>query len=112
MRNEEGKLDDLFRRYRAACPEPEISPEFMPSLWRRIEARQNFWSAFGRFSKPVTTASAAVCLVLLALNVFFTPAGFNSAPTYADALMADHSAERTYYAEALHSSSPDFLPGR
>jgi len=36
----ESKLATLWMRYREACPDPEPSPEFMPELWRRIEARR------------------------------------------------------------------------
>ncbi|HEY7211897.1 MAG TPA: hypothetical protein VH477_16615 [Bryobacteraceae bacterium] len=105
-------LDDLFERYRAACPEVEPGPNFMPSLWQKIEARQSFWSVFGRFGKRLTTASAALCLLLLALNLFFSPGALNVIPTYADALMADHSAESTDYGEAIRSNTPEAPPER
>ncbi len=36
------ELDHLFERYRAALPDPEASVNFMPELWRKIEARQFF----------------------------------------------------------------------
>ena len=54
MATSDEQLDGLFRAYREACPDPEPSPEFMPGVWKRIEARQKFslslrrWtSAFG-----------------------------------------------------------------
>ena len=106
MRNEDAGLDELFRKYRAACPDIEPSPQFMPSVWRRIEARQNFWLVFGRFGKMATTVSAALALLLLALNMFSSEGALLTAPSYADALMADHSAERTYYTEAIRPSAP------
>ena len=46
------------------------------------------------------TASAAVCLLLLFLNFVAKPED-HLGPTYTDALMADHSAERTYYTEGI-----------
>jgi hypothetical protein len=98
------RLDDLFQRYREACPDPEPGTDFMPALWTRIEARHSFWSVFGRLAKAVTAASAAVCLLLLLLNIVAAPDAHLVAPTYADALMADHSAERTYYAEAIRTA--------
>ncbi len=78
----------------------------MPSLWQKIEARQSFWAVFQRFGKTITTASAAVCLLLLVLNLISSPAAYNPAATYADALMAEHTAEKTYYAEAIRNAVP------
>jgi hypothetical protein len=104
---EAGQLDELFERYRAACPEVEPQANFMPALWQKIEARQSFWSVFDHFGRTLTTASAAICLLLLALNLFFTPGALNIVPTYADALMEDHSAERTDYGEAIRSTPPE-----
>lgn len=40
MEQMESKLTALWAKYREACPDPEPSPEFMPELWRRIEARR------------------------------------------------------------------------
>jgi hypothetical protein len=104
--NEDAKLDAFFQEYRAACPEPDPSPQFMPLLWQKIEARQSFWYVFQRSGRAVTTASAALCLLLLVLNLVTAPGTRSLAPSYADALMADHSAEKTYYTEAIRNSIP------
>ena len=40
MHDQGDKLDALFTEYRAACPDPEPGADFMPALWRRIEARR------------------------------------------------------------------------
>ncbi len=79
----------------------------MPGLWQKIEAKQSFWSVFGRSGKLATTVSAALCLLLLALNLLAPPTPHTVAPTYTDALMADHSAEKTDYAEAIRSVAPE-----
>ena len=100
-------LDALFQRYRAACPDVEPRTDFMPALWQKIEIRQNFWSVFGRLGKTLTTASAALFLLLLALNLLTSPGARYIAPTYADALMADHTAEKTDYAEAIRIAASD-----
>ncbi len=99
------ELDKLFRKYRDACPEVEPGVRFMPTLWQKIEERQTFWAIFERFwGRAFATASAAMCLLLLLLLTLVSPSVPGSAaPTYADALMADHSAERTYYAEAIRN---------
>ena len=36
----DSKLDALFAEYRSACPDPEPSADFMPAMWKRIEARR------------------------------------------------------------------------
>jgi hypothetical protein len=48
-------------------------------------------------------AAALLCLLLLALN-FVTANQSATFQSYTDALMADHSAEQTYYAEAIRST--------
>lgn len=99
--NDERSLDDLFQRYRLACPEVEPTPNFMPTLWQKIEARHNFWFTFVRFGRGALTASAALCLLLVVLNLSSTPQVMAS---YTDAVLAESSAEQTYYTEAIHTS--------
>jgi hypothetical protein len=106
MATENDPLDELFRRYREACPEAEPSADFMPSLWKRIESRSNFWLVFEGLGRKVTTASAALCLILLALNLMSSSSG-PLALNYTDALMADHTAEKTYYTEGIRNTSAD-----
>jgi hypothetical protein len=36
------ELDQLFASYRTSVPDPEAGVNFMPELWRKIEARQFF----------------------------------------------------------------------
>ena len=58
------ELDDLFNRYRAALPDPEASPNFMPELWRKIEARQFFVTRMKKLTQVFVAAAAAICLFL------------------------------------------------
>jgi hypothetical protein len=88
MRNDDTALDELFGRYRAACPDPEPGPNFLPGVWEKIEARRGFLFAFGRLARTGTAAACALCLLLLVLNLAFTPSRL-LAPTYADALAAE-----------------------
>ncbi len=101
--NDDSQLDDLFRSYRASCPDPEPSVNFMPDLWRKIEARHSFWFVFQRLARTTMTACAALCLLLLVLNFMAAPEARLTPPptTYIDALMEDHSVENTYYTEAI-----------
>lgn len=103
MTNDDSELDDLFQNYRLACPEVEVSADFMPRLWERIENRRSFWFAFQGLARMATTASTALCLLLLIMN--FLIGSQSRFPTYADALAADNSTpEQTYYAEAIRGS--------
>jgi len=103
MEDYDRKLDDLFRDYRAACPDVDAGPDFMPKLWQKIEVRHSFWFFFQRFCRIAAPACAAIGLLLVALNVTSTTE-YPVASTYADALAADHTAERTDYAEAIRSN--------
>ena len=57
-------LNALFSAYREACPTPEPSPEFMPKLWSRIEARQTFAFSFRRMANAFLTAAIAASVAL------------------------------------------------
>lgn len=100
--NDERSLDELFLHYRQACPDVDPGPNFMPTLWQKIESRHSFWFTFVRFGRGVLTASAAVCLLLVVLNLSATPQVMAS---YTDAILAETSAEQTYYTEAIHPST-------
>jgi hypothetical protein len=102
MTNNERHLDELFLRYRSACPDVEASAEFMPKLWARIENKRNFSSVFQHLGRVLVKASAAACLLLAGLNLL--PPAATSAihakyATYADALSAEMTLERTYVSD-------------
>jgi hypothetical protein len=105
MRDYEDELNALFGRYRSSCPQPEAGAGFMPGIWRKIEVRHSFWFVFQRCARTTATVCAALCLLLLLLNFHSTSDAHLATPTYADALAADHTAELTYYAEAIRNSS-------
>jgi len=62
--NEDAKLDALFRAYRDACPDPEASVNFMPTLWARIDSRQTFLFSFRRMANAFVTAAVALSIAL------------------------------------------------
>lgn len=62
--NDDERLDALFGAYRDACVAPEPSANFMPNLWARIEAKQNFAFSLRRIANTFATAAAAVSLGL------------------------------------------------
>jgi len=62
--NDEERLDALFRAYRDACQPPEVSANFMPNLWQRIEARQTYTFSFKRMANALVTAALAFSIVI------------------------------------------------
>ena len=89
----ENRLDELFRAYRQACPDPEAGVNFTPTMWTRIEARElstNNW--FRRVAKVLVTAAvaASVILGLMVSSANHSTAFFNA--TFVDALQADQVA--------------------
>jgi hypothetical protein len=58
------ELDQMFQQYRASLPDPEASSNFMPELWRKIEARQFFLVRVKKLTRLFVAAAAAICLLL------------------------------------------------
>lgn len=54
----------LFAEYRQALPDMEGSSAFLPGLWQRIDARQNYATGFRRVARMIITAAAAVSLLM------------------------------------------------
>ena len=78
----------------------------MPGVWSRIEKRGSFPLAFERLTRMFVAGAAAACLlltILTALPVRQAPVQAAAPATYADALSADSSAEKTY-TEAVRST--------
>ncbi|HZT30490.1 MAG TPA: hypothetical protein VFA33_11430 [Bryobacteraceae bacterium] len=96
---DERSLDALFQAYRDACQAPEPSPNFMPLLWQRIEARQNYSFFFGRLAKGIVTAAVAICL---GMAVYLSVPRHSSAlfnESYVEALSGGHNLD----ADQLHA---------
>ena len=84
--NDDEKLDALFRAYRDACTTPEVSANFMPTLWGRIESRQNFTFSFTRMANAFVTAALALTIAL-GVYMYMPHSSSNSYPqTYIEAL--------------------------
>src|SRR5258706_7851989 len=94
------KLDALWVEYRDATPDPEPGLEFMPHLWRKIEARRiETTSVFRRLAQICVMATVALALVMSAVLIPRSNSddAFYSG-TYVDVLAAEHSND---YVEAL-----------
>src|SRR5215472_5225650 len=83
--NNEEKLDALFRAF-AACPTPEPSANFMPTLWQKIEARQTFTFSFSRMANAFAAAAVALTLALSVYMYVPKPNAPVPSQTYLDAL--------------------------
>ncbi len=97
----EERLAALFRAYSEVCGEPQGSPEFMPRLWEKIEARQRSASFFRRLAGGLATAAAGLSFVLFLATA---PKPVNSnfyTSTYLEVLAAEHATEGPEYAEPV-----------
>src|SRR5438128_1328225 len=81
----DARLNELFLAYRDACVVPGASPNFMPGLWARVEARENSRNIFGRMARALVTAALAASVVL-GLLVSFEEANQPLTGTYIEAL--------------------------
>jgi len=87
-------LNELWARYDEACAPPEPSADFMPGVWRKIEARRGFLFQFRSYARRMAATAAAFSLLLIVLH--FAPfAGQRDVytMTYMDALEADSANE-------------------
>jgi hypothetical protein len=94
------KLDALWVEYREATPDSDCSPDFMPHLWQKIEARRvETTSVFRRLAQICVMATVALALVMSAVLIPHTSndEAFYTG-TYVDVLAAEHSND---YVEAL-----------
>jgi len=87
-------LDAMFRAYRDACPDPDVSANFMPELWRRIDERQRSVFFMGRWARALVTAAAVLSLGMAAY--LYIPRGSTSVfavESYVEALAAGHGQD-------------------
>ena len=85
------ELDQLFASYRTAVPDPEAGVNFMPELWRKIEARQFFLVRLKKLTQVFVVAAAAICLLLgIVLQI----------------PVADRSAVSANYVDVLANANP------
>lgn len=108
QRNLERELDSLLAAYRDACPGPEASPEFMPKLWARIDARQSSFGFLKRWTEGFVAAAAAACLMVFLLQV--APDDSQTAvyqSTYLEALTQDSTPENSIFLDVAAVAYPD-----
>lgn len=104
-RGSETTLDALFAEYRRAIPEPDGGANFMPKLWRKIEARRvENVSVFRRLAQVCLLATAALTLVMSLVIPKLQNEPVYTA-TYVDVLNAAHANDvaRTQFIEVADS---------
>jgi hypothetical protein len=103
--SDEARLEALFKAYRAACPDPEPSANFMPLLWQGIEARQSVSIVFSRLARNLMTAALALS-ILLGLVVSFSGSHVGQLPSesYVELLAEEHYSQSLDYYDPLRTS--------
>jgi len=77
-----------------ACPDPEPSADFMPAMWRRIEARRvQTVSVFKHWAQICVMATVALTLLIGVVLIPKMQDNSASGSSYVEALMAEHSAD-------------------
>lgn len=86
-------LANLWVEYREACHEPDANAEFMPKLWRQIEARRiETESTFRRFARVCLAITAAV-IILASISMPVPDNDEYSFATYVSLITADQLNE-------------------
>jgi hypothetical protein len=89
---EDERLDALFRAYHLACEPREVSANFMPELWQKIEKVQSATFSFRRIARSFVTAAAALSLVLAIISFLPLQNRHAYSVTYVEALAAQNDA--------------------
>jgi hypothetical protein len=99
----DSSLDRLFAAYREATEVSAISPDFMPVLWKRIDARRDNLPPFvRRLTQVFAGLAAAASFALLALT--FAPQE-TSPLSYVEILSQRHTGEQVLYQEVAYNDS-------
>lgn len=92
MDNYNDGLSGAFAQYRAACPDPEPSPNFFPQLWAKIDARRSFVWKVRTYSRGIAAAAVTACLLMVGFEMA------SSGP--------NREADAVSYLEVLDENSP------
>jgi hypothetical protein len=94
MDHQGDKLDAFFAEYRMACPDPEPSADFMPAMWKRIEARRVATvSVFRHWAQACVLATVALTVLIGAVLIPRFQHDPASNASYVEALMSEHSSD-------------------
>lgn len=87
----DAQLDAMFAEYRAAFPDPEPSADFMPAMWKRIEARRVATvSIFRHWAQVCVMATLALTVLIGAVLIPKLQADPAANASYVEALISEH----------------------
>jgi hypothetical protein len=90
----DARLNTMFAEYRMACPDPEPSADFMPAIWKRIEARRVATvSVFRHWAQACVMATVALTVLIGVVLIPKFQADPASNSSYVEALMFEHSSD-------------------
>jgi hypothetical protein len=87
------ELASLFVQYRAIVSDPEPGANFMPELWRRIEARQGFIVRMKKLTQVFVAAAAAICILFATVLSIPRSATPDARGSYVDVLAEAYPTE-------------------
>jgi hypothetical protein len=93
MQHQSDKLDALFAEFRMASPDPEPSANFMPGMWKRIEARRLATVSVFRHWAQVCVLATVALTVLIGVVIIPRLQENAASSSYLEALSAEHSAD-------------------
>jgi hypothetical protein len=85
----EERFDSLLADYKRSMPDAEISANFSPLMWKRIEARKAMTFSFERLAQKFVTAAIAMCM-MMALFLVMPMSQTSALTTYIEALSEEH----------------------
>ncbi len=92
------ELDQLFAAYRDALPDTDGGADFMPGLWKQIDAKRGFNRRFRLWTHGMLTAALAGCL---AMGAFL----FTQNAPYSDYLEVLEADNHVYTEGAFHPTN-------
>lgn len=95
---EEDRLEQLWAAYRAACPDPEPGPGFLPGMWSKIEARRRSARLLRRWTGAFVAAATALSLFMAVYSLRQADPAIQTL-TYVDALSSEEPFETLAYSE-------------
>ena len=85
----EERFDSLLAEYKRSMCDPDVSANFSPMMWKKIEARKAMTFSFERLAQKFVTVALALCMMMGLFLV--TPMSQTSAlTTYIEALAEEH----------------------
>ena len=85
----EARFDGLLAEYKRSFAEPEVSANFSPIMWQKIEARRSMTFSFERVAQKLVTAAMALC-ILMGLFLITPMPQVSSLATYVEVLADEH----------------------